>query len=76
MSRKVADCRQFPSDSKCSLTIAGEEEEVVRAATLHACDVHGHTDTPEFRKQVREMLADESEPSRLTPRDERQPTAH
>ena len=59
MARKVAVCRDFPSQTKCSLTIAGEEEEVVRAATLHAVDVHGHKDTPEFRKQVRSSLKEE-----------------
>ena len=36
MTRKVADCREFPSESDCTLTIAGEEEEVVRAASEHA----------------------------------------
>lgn len=59
MARKIADCRDFPSQVKCTLTIAGEEEEVVRAATLHAADVHGHKDTPEFRKQIRGALKDE-----------------
>jgi hypothetical protein len=59
MARKIADCRDLPSVSQCTLTIAGEEDEVVRAATLHAVDVHGHKDTPEFRKQVRGSLKDE-----------------
>jgi len=60
MARKVADCRDFPSTTKCTLRISGEEEEVVRAATLHAVDVHGHRDTPEFRKQIRTSLKDEA----------------
>ena len=59
MSRKVADCRRFPSETNCSLTISGEEEEVVRAASEHAVSVHGHEDTPELREQVRSMLEDE-----------------
>lgn len=59
--RKIADCRDFPSDSKCSLTIAGEEEEVVRAAAMHAADVHGHKDTPELRDQLRKMLKEDRE---------------
>jgi predicted small metal-binding protein len=59
MSRKIADCRDFPSDSKCTLTIAGEEEEVVRAAAVHAADVHGHKDTPELRAELRKMLKEE-----------------
>jgi len=57
--RKVADCREFPSESKCSITIAGEEEEVVRVAAQHAADVHGHKDTPELRSELRKMLKDE-----------------
>ncbi len=58
MARKMIDCREFPSESKCTLTIAGEEEEVVRAATLHAVDVHGHKDTPELRTMLRRGLKD------------------
>lgn len=57
--RKVSDCRDFPSESNCTLTIAGEEDEVVAAAALHAQDVHGHVDTPELRDQIRGMLKDE-----------------
>jgi predicted small metal-binding protein len=56
MSRVMADCRRFPSESNCSLTIIGEEEEVVRAAAEHGASVHGHEDTPEMREQIREML--------------------
>jgi predicted small metal-binding protein len=60
MSRKIVDCRDVPSESKCTLTIAGEEDEVVRAATLHAVDVHGHHDSPEFREMIRRSLKDDS----------------
>ena len=59
MSRKIADCRDFPSDSNCTLTISGEEDEVVRAAVQHAVDVHGHEDTAEVRNWLRENLKDE-----------------
>jgi len=59
MGRKVADCRQFPSEMNCTLTISGSEEEVVRAATEHAVSVHGHTDGLELRNQIRETLKDE-----------------
>ncbi|MCZ4123637.1 DUF1059 domain-containing protein [Streptomyces sp. H39-S7] len=58
--RKVADCRDMPSESGCTLTIAGEEEEVVRAASEHAVSVHGHTDGSELREGVRGMLKDEA----------------
>ena len=56
MARKMADCRRFPSDSNCSLTILGEEEEVVRAAAEHAVSVHGHEDNEDLREQIRGML--------------------
>jgi predicted small metal-binding protein len=59
MARKIADCRRWPSESNCSLTIIGEEEEVVRTAAEHAISVHGHEDTPELRDQVRELLEPE-----------------
>lgn len=58
MPRKVADCREMPSESGCTLTIAGEEDEVVQAAALHAVDVHGHRDGPELRQQIRSLLQD------------------
>lgn len=57
--RKVADCREFPSETNCTLTISGDEEEVVRAASEHAVSVHGHTDNAELRDQVRSTLRDE-----------------
>ncbi|MBO8184183.1 DUF1059 domain-containing protein [Streptomyces spirodelae] len=60
--RKVADCRDYPSESNCTLTIAGEEDEVVQAAAEHAASVHGHTDTPELREELRKMLKDEKAP--------------
>ena len=56
MSRKTMDCRDFPSESKCTLTISGEEAEVLRAAVMHAVDVHGHRDTPDFRNELRKLL--------------------
>lgn len=56
MARMMADCRRFPSDSNCSLTIIGEEDEVVRAAAEHAASVHGHENTPELQQQLRGFL--------------------
>lgn len=60
MTRKVADCRKYPSVSGCTLTITGEEDEVVRAAVEHAVSVHGHTDSSELRDELRKLLEDES----------------
>ena len=56
MTRMMADCRRFPSESNCSLVIIGEEEEVVRAASEHASSVHGHPDSPETRAWIRDFL--------------------
>jgi len=55
----MADCRRFPSESNCSLTIIGEEEEVIRAAAEHAASVHSHEDTPELREQIKGLLEPE-----------------
>ena len=61
MDRVMADCRRFPSDVNCSLTIIGTEEEVVRTAVDHAASVHGHAATPEMAEQIRAMLEPASE---------------
>ena len=57
--RKVADCRQFPSDINCSLTISGTEPEVLKIAVRHAVEEHGHDNTPELVEQIRSLLKDE-----------------
>ena len=54
--RKMIDCRKYPSEINCSLTIAGTEDEVVDAAVAHAVDKHGETDTPELRETVRSTM--------------------
>jgi len=59
MARMIADCRRFESDNNCSLTIIGEEDEVVATAAQHAVAAHGHQDTPELREQLRAMLEPE-----------------
>ena len=59
MSRKVADCRDFPSEVSCTLTIAGEEDEVIAAAAQHAAAVHGHEDDDELRTWLKSNLKDE-----------------
>jgi hypothetical protein len=66
MARKIADCRRFESDNNCSLTIIGEEDEVVTAAAQHAAAVHGHDDTPQLRAQLRDLLEPEASYQRGT----------
>lgn len=58
MTRKMIDCRAVPSESNCSLTIAGAEDEVLDAATAHAVAKHGHADAPELREMLRSSLVD------------------
>ncbi len=57
--RYVADCRQFPSEMNCTLTISGREDEVLAAAVDHAVSVHKHERTPELTEQLRQMLQEE-----------------
>ena len=59
MARKVADCRNFPNENGCTLTISCEEAEVLQATAVHAVAVHKHQDTPELSEQLRGMLKDE-----------------
>ena len=59
MSRKIADCRDYPSEIGCTLTISGEEDEVVAAAVQHAVSAHGHEDTEDLRTWLRENLKPE-----------------
>lgn len=57
--RKVVDCRLYPSEKNCTLTISGTEDEVIQAATEHAISTHGHEDKPELREQIRSIMIDE-----------------
>lgn len=60
MSRVTIDCRAIPSESGCSLTISGEEDEVMRAAAAHAVDVHGHTHGDDLHAGLRTALVPET----------------
>jgi len=55
MSRKYIDCRDFPSESGCTVAISADsEDELVEAAAHHAVQVHGHQDGPELRAMLRD----------------------
>ena len=57
MTRKYIDCREFPSEMKCSVVISADrEDELIDAAVQHAVAVHGEHDTPEFRREVRKAV--------------------
>lgn len=54
MARMMIDCRDLPSDSNCTLAIAGDDvEDLLDAAVLHAVTTHGHQDAPELREGIR-----------------------
>ncbi|HEV8136630.1 MAG TPA: DUF1059 domain-containing protein [Pyrinomonadaceae bacterium] len=57
--RRAIDCRDYPSETNCSLKISGTEDEVLDAAAQHAISVHGHADTPELRSELRQCLKDD-----------------
>jgi predicted small metal-binding protein len=57
VARKVIDCRDFPSETKCTVAIAADStDELLEVAVLHAVDAHGHDDSPELRKMIREGI--------------------
>lgn len=57
MSRKYIDCREFPSDSNCTIAISADtEDELIDAAAQHAARVHGHEDTSALRAQLRQAV--------------------
>lgn len=53
MARMFIDCRQYPSDMNCTVSIAADsKKELVDAAVQHAVAVHGHKDSPELREML------------------------
>jgi predicted small metal-binding protein len=64
MPRKYIDCRNYPSEMNCTLALAADsEKELLEAAVQHGVAVHGHKDTPEFRKQLKSILKDGAAPA-------------
>jgi predicted small metal-binding protein len=57
VARLQIDCRQMPSEKKCTVAISADSErELLDAAAQHAVAVHGHKDTPELRQQLKKMF--------------------
>ena len=60
MSRKYIDCREYPSQMNCMVTIfADSDVELLEAAVQHAVSVHGHEDTPDLREQLQKAFREE-----------------
>jgi predicted small metal-binding protein len=55
MDRKYIDCRDFPSETGCTVAISADSaDELVEVAAQHAVQVHGHQDGPELRAMLRD----------------------
>jgi predicted small metal-binding protein len=64
MARKYIDCREFPSESKCTVSIAADSEaELLEAAAQHAVAVHGHEDSPQLRVELRKLFREGTPPA-------------
>lgn len=64
MSRHYIDCRDVPSDAKCTVALSADTtEELLEAAIQHAVKVHGHEDTASFRQQLLEAMKEGSPPA-------------
>jgi predicted small metal-binding protein len=59
MSRKMIDCRRYPSEPQCTLSVTGTEEEVLTVIVRHAIEEHGYANTPDLRDRMRQLLVDE-----------------
>ena len=53
------DCRKYPSDQGCTVTISGALEEVVELGWLHAKVHHAHKDAEE--KDLKEWIRGNAE---------------
>jgi predicted small metal-binding protein len=63
MTRKYIDCREFPSETNCSVALSADsEKELLEAAAHHAVTVHKHTDSPELRAQLKGLFHDGTPP--------------
>jgi len=63
MGRKYIDCREFPSESNCTVSIsANSDHELLEAAVQHAVAVHGHKDSPELRQELRTLFKEGTPP--------------
>ena len=63
MSRKYIDCREFPSEMNCTVSLAADsEKELIEAAVQHAVSVHHHVDSPELRAQLSTLFHDGTPP--------------
>ena len=59
--RKYVDCREYPSDTNCSIALSADNDnELIEAAVQHAVAVHKHKDSPELRSMLRSAIKEGS----------------
>ncbi|MCA3187838.1 MULTISPECIES: DUF1059 domain-containing protein [unclassified Cupriavidus] len=64
MGRKYIDCRDYPSDTNCTVALSADsEDELLEAAVQHAVQVHQHQDTPELRSQLKTLFKEGAPPA-------------
>ena len=57
MTRLYIDCREYPSEKNCTVSIAADNKsELLDAAVQHAVAVHGHQDSPQLRSELAKLL--------------------
>ena len=60
MARMFVDCRDYPSEMKCTVAIsANTKKELLEAAVQHAVAVHGHHDSRQLRDELAKMIKSE-----------------
>jgi predicted small metal-binding protein len=53
MGRYFIDCRDHPSDVKCTVALSADtKEELLETVVQHGTTVHGYEDTPDFREMI------------------------
>lgn len=61
MARMFIDCRNYPSEMNCTISIAADNrQELIDAAVQHAVAVHGHADGPQLREMIAQAIQQES----------------
>jgi predicted small metal-binding protein len=65
MTRKYIDCREYPSESGCTVALSADtEDELLEAAVQHAVAVHAHEDSAAFRQQLRQLFKEATAPDK------------
>ena len=64
MARKYIDCRDYPSEVKCTVALSADsDEELMEAVVHHAKTVHKYEITPEFKEMIRKGMKTGSPPA-------------